>query len=225
MMIGRWESSTIGEPIHWKGVSSMKLSGNLTKLVVFGLLSVLVMAAALKARPIFAPAQPTAVAVVDWLKVTDNLKEWKDTTVSLKAKETAFQQAVNDRQAKLKELAEDLKALSPETPNFEAAQTRFNIESAEFSAWGQAAQKDLEAAKLREQLKIYDKITKAVAAVAERDGYQIVLWNDAESKKIDLRNAPDSAGQIATRHVLYVSPSAPDITDAVAAFMNEAAGG
>lgn len=203
----------------------MKLSGNSIKLVVFGLVSVLVMAAALKARPIFAPAQPTAVAVVDWLKVTDNLKEWKDTTANLKEKERVFQEDVNKRQAALKNLADDLKAMSPETPSFDAAQTRFNIESAQFNAWGQAAQKDLEAAKLREQLKIYDKITKAVAAVAERDGYQIVLWNDAESKKIDLRNAPDSAGQIATRHVLYVSPSAPDITDAVAAYMNEAAGG
>lgn len=195
--------------------------------ILAGSAAVCVFAAVLTARPVMnaAPAAPANVAVVDWLAVTDQLTEWKEVTANLTKKDTVFRDEANRRQAALNQMKEDLSVMPADSPAYEDAAYRYSVEMAQFNAWGQASQKDIEAVKLREQLRIYDKINKAIAAVAEREGYQIVVWNDSESKKIDLRNPQESAGQIATRHVLYVSPSAPDITKSVAEFMNQGSGG
>ncbi len=164
-------------------------------------------------------APPTAVAVIDWLGVTDTLNEWKDIKVKSEQEFGFFKEEADAKQLEMEALQDELTLLNG-TPQFDQKIREFTRMQVEFEAWGNFMQQDLARQELLSQLKIYQKINDAVAKVSERDGYAIVLWNDSERKAIDLNKLQESATMISSRQVFYAETDTVDITGAVVQLMN-----
>ncbi len=174
-------------------------------------------------------AEPTAVAVVDIDAVSAELEEFKARVGEINAKRekrVAELRAISDR---IGEINVELEALT------ENQQER----GIELAITGEALQNDLrfkqqafqqEADMLQAALtrELYGKIVAAVERIAERDGYDIVLFDD-KSISLNDQSAASFAGSvnaIKSKKVLYAS-EVVDLTNSVLALMNNeyAAGG
>lgn len=168
-------------------------------------------------------ASPTPVAVVDWLKVTDNLDEWKEIQAQLQAMGDELREEGDAREAKLKEMQDGYKALPEGTEPFETERNKYLLEAMQYEAWVKFNQARLEDLKMRRQIEIYNKISAAAGEVAKQNGYWLVLWDDSSSKapKTEDASMQQAAELISRRQVVFVDSQAPvSITDAVAQWMN-----
>ena len=176
--------------------------------------------AALRARSGERPKAPaTAIAVIDWLNMTDKLDAWTTVRVELKDKEEAYKKASDEKRAQITAKGDELKILPKEGPAFDQANQEIQSQIAQFKTWSKLEEERLVKMELREQLTLYQKINDAVKAIAERDGWDIVLWNDSGSKDIDFAHLEESAQLISTRHIFYAA-DAVDITETVIQYMN-----
>ncbi|MEM7622002.1 MAG: OmpH family outer membrane protein [Planctomycetota bacterium] len=174
-------------------------------------------------------AEATAVAVVDIDAVSAELEEFKARVGTINTKREA-------RVAELRAISDRIGQINVELESLRDDEQERGIQ---LSIEGGALQNDLnykqqafqqEADLLQAALtrELYGKITEAVGRIAERDGYDIVLFDD---KSISL-NDPSSASfagsvnAIKSKKVLYAS-DVVDLTNSVLALMNNeyAAGG
>lgn len=174
-------------------------------------------ASATSARP---PAQPTAVAVVDVVAVLDGLSEKA-------VLEQRLQQSVTDRQAQLDEIITKIKAaqadlngtLKEGTPEYREKVRQL----LELNALAEARRNILQrivAFDKGDMLRdIYSKITVAVQKIAERNGYDVVVLDDATFPLPAEAADSDMERAILTRSVLYRHDSV-DITAQVVTLMN-----
>ena len=173
-------------------------------------------AVAVNQRP---PAQPTAVATVDLVRVLDELKEKG-------VLEERLQQSLSDRQAqlddvvnKIKTAQADLETLKPGT----AAHREKIRQIVELQAVGEARRNALQqiiSLEKGEMLKtIYEKINAAIAKIAERDGWDVVLLDDSGFPLPNQAPDRDMERAILTRSVLYKHNSV-DVTSRVITLMN-----
>jgi len=164
-------------------------------------------------------ARPTAVAVVNWLDMTDKLDAWKNIKVTLQDEEDGFNQENEDRVNQIKAKQEELKILPPDGDTFDDATQELKGMIAQYQTWSKLQADRLNKKELHAQLSLYNKINEAVKVIAQRDGWDIVLWNDSISKKVSLDKLQESAQLISTRHVFYAA-EAVDISDTVIQYMN-----
>ena len=164
-------------------------------------------------------ASPTTVAVIDWLNMTDKIDAWVQIKIELKDKQDALVAEMDQRSQQIKAKQEELKILPKEGAAFEAATQSLRSLIAQTNTWAELERNGVAENELRAQLSLYQDIVTATRKVAERDGWDLVFWNDSPSKTIDLSRLTDSAQLISTRQVFYAS-EAIDITDAVIAYMN-----
>lgn len=166
------------------------------------------------------PASPTSVAVVDWIAVTDKASEWSE----MMAQVTKIGEGLMEEDAKTKKSLNDLKesiAVLPEgSDSQQREQDKLIIQSLQYDTWKKFAENKVAMEKARRQIRLYNKITAAVAKIAERDGWQIVLWDDSRSKKPDELKLNDAADLISRRQVLFARKDAVDITDEVILLLN-----
>lgn len=165
------------------------------------------------------PVEPTAVGVIDWLKVTEDLNSWKDIKAGLNNEKVKLEQELDTRKNKLRELKDSILMLPEGSDARRQQENQYGLDSVSLKSWTEFNQNNLVARELEEQLKIYQAICAAVDEVARQEGYKIIIWDDSTSKQIDLRNLQDSAQLISTRHVLYTDNSV-DITQLVVEYMN-----
>ncbi|MEO1534084.1 MAG: OmpH family outer membrane protein [Planctomycetota bacterium] len=174
-------------------------------------------------------AEATAVAVVDIDAVSAELEEFKARVADINVKREARVAELREISDRIAEINVELEALTEDEQERgiglaiegEALQNDLRFKQGAF----QQEANLLQAALTRE---LYGKITEAVTRVAERDGYDIVLFDD---KSISL-NDPSAASfegsvnAIKSKKVLYAS-DVVDLTDSVLALMNNefAAGG
>lgn len=164
-------------------------------------------------------ARPTTVAVINWLDMTDHLDSWKNVQVTLKDSEDSFNQENESRVNNIKSKQDELKILPPDSDAAKDATQEIKGMIAQYQTWNKLQVERLTNKELHAQLSLYVKINDAVKVIAERDGWDIVLWNDSDSKKVDLDRLQESAQLISTRHVFYAN-KAVDISDTVTQYMN-----
>lgn len=164
-------------------------------------------------------ARPTTVAVVNWLDMTDKLDAWKNVKVTLQDAEDSFKKDDEDRRNQIKAKQEELKILPQDGDTFDDATQELKGMIAQYKTWSKLQADRLNKKELHAQLALYNKINDAVKVIAQRDGWDIVLWNDSISKKVSLDHLQESAQLISTRHVFYAA-EAVDISDTVTQYMN-----
>lgn len=165
-------------------------------------------------------ANPTPVAVVDWLKATDKVDEWAQMQTSLKQLRDQFVEEDNAWQTKLAELREGAGALPPDSPVRLQEEDKYVLQELQYRSWAQFRDAKLQQEQARMQVQLYLSIDKAVAKVAQRDGWSLVIWNDSSSKKPKGKDLASAAEMISRRQVLYAETATIDITDEVITLMN-----
>ncbi|MEL6499383.1 MAG: OmpH family outer membrane protein [Planctomycetota bacterium] len=208
---------------------AMQKRNGLLAGAALGVAGVLGVGIGLGAGVAYQSAEATAVAVVDIDAVSAELEEFKARVGEINVKREARVAELRAISERIGEINVELEALT------EAEQAR----GIELSIEGGALQNDLqfkqgafqqEADLLQAALtrELYGKITEAVTRIAERDGYDIVLFDD-KSISLNDQAAASFAGSveaIKSKKVLYAS-DVVDLTNSVLALMNNeyAAGG
>lgn len=165
-------------------------------------------------------ASPTPVAVVDWIAVTDKVNEWREMEAQLKKIEDGLVEEANAMKKSLSDLQESIGVLPEGSESRQKEQDRLNRKQLEAEALLNFMKAKMATEKARRQVRLYQKISDAVAKVAERDGWSIVLWDDSKNKNPDLAKLNEAAELISRRQVFYVRKDAVDITDEVVLLMN-----
>lgn len=167
-------------------------------------------------------AEPTSVATVDIERISNELQEFKDRATALANNEQSRVDELRAIDERIKSLQAEVEALPGDAV---AERTRLIIES-------EAAANDL---RTRQQLYLreaeigqieltrvlYNKILDATGFIAERDGFDMVLFDDRQISLQSARaNNLDAVMEtLLTKKVLYASDSV-DLTDSVLIYMN-----
>lgn len=166
------------------------------------------------------PASPTAVAVADWIAVTDKATEWGEMRAQLKKIGDGLMEEDSNMKKALDDLKESVSVLPAGSESQQREQDKYIIQSLQYDAWQKFADNKLKSEQARRQIRLYNKIIAAAAKIAERDGWEIVLWDDSRSKQADENKLAEAADLIGRRQVLYSRKDAVDITDEIILLMN-----
>lgn len=166
------------------------------------------------------PAAPTAVAVIDWIAVTNKVDEWKEMLAQVKKLGDEFDQQDRDTQKALNDLNQSVSVLPEGSESRQREQDKLSLQVVQYEAWKKYADNKLNTLHAKMQVRLYNKISAAVGNVAERDGWQIVFWDDSRSKPADESKLEDAANLMSRRQVLYSQATTVDITDEVILLMN-----
>ncbi|MEO1583418.1 MAG: OmpH family outer membrane protein [Planctomycetota bacterium] len=174
-------------------------------------------------------ADPTAVAVVDIDRVSSELEEFNVRVESLAGKRDARVTELREISTRIEEINVELGTLTDEEEDraIQLAIERQVLQS-DLQTKQQAYQSEADLMQGRLTRELYVKIVEATGRIAERDGYDLVVFDD-RSISIDDPQAASFAGSLATiksKKVLYAS-DVVDLTPSVLALMNNefAAGG
>lgn len=149
-----------------------------------------------------AKAEKTAVAVVNVAELIAKCQKNKDFQASVEKRQVLLRQEQEKRQGAIGDLKNDMDLLAPNT----AARTKKEREITkalyEFQAWQQIEQQNL----LRDQrtalIELYGEIEQAVASIAQREGYDLVLF-DTPSPDFNNLNPEQLIQVIGNRRVVY----------------------
>ncbi|MEM9082982.1 MAG: OmpH family outer membrane protein [Planctomycetota bacterium] len=165
-----------------------------------------------------AVARPTAVAVLSLGGVLNQLDEKI-------VREGELVEDITSRESRVKELLTSVQALSEELKMIEGTDAapekaeELVLAQAKLRAEQEVSQAVIENRRKQFEIEFFNKIRTAASAYAEREGFDIVISNDAD-REVPVQ-APSQQVQaiIASTRVLFAD-GAVDITDEVATFMN-----
>lgn len=162
--------------------------------------------------------RPTAIAVCDVQRLFDSLKEKAQVEGDLQVQAQKLQQEKTDREKDLRQLQSDLEILAPDTPAYDQKQDELERKAVELQAWAQFQQNKLNRERAVQIEGIYRKMADAIGRVAKENGYDVVLFKEAE---INFRGAkPEQlSGLIQIRKVLFAVDDL-DVTDVTVSKMN-----
>ena len=123
-----------------------------------------------------APAMAqTKIAVVNPIKVLNELGETKDINKALDSEKLTFEQEAGNRDQKLKDLQAQRDTLKSDSQQYLDLNNQLVKMRTEAQAWAQQTKLEM-ARKFRDQAKrMNDKITAVIAEIAKAEGYDIVL--------------------------------------------------
>jgi len=165
------------------------------------------------------PAQPTAIATVDIMDIIDGLNERSVLEKQLDDRMAA-------RQSKLDEVVNELKVLDADiqmlAENNDARREKI-AEALEKQAAAQARREALSQIASIDMGSVmaglYEKIEVAIESIADREGYDIVLFDDSSFEIPNDKANAEVVRAIITKSVIYRSDSI-DITQQVITLMN-----
>ena len=148
-----------------------------------------------------AKAAPTAVCVVNVAELIAKCQKNKDFQGEVQKRQVTLVQEQKDRETKINQMRQDLD-LAATAAERQKKEREITKALYEFQAWQQIEQQNL----LREQrlflIELYGEIDKAVAAVAKKEGYDLVLF-DTPSPDFDQLNPEQLVQVIGNRRVVY----------------------
>lgn len=168
------------------------------------------------ARP---PANPTAIATIDVVAVFDQLKELSDMENRLEGRQQTSQSELEEVANRLKTIIADLEVLTRGTEEHRnKVRERMELQAV-LEARGEALNQILSIERGSMTRELYNKVSDAIARIADREGYDAVFFDD--SKFIVPENNPYESvyRAIVTRSLLY-RHNTIDITDQVVSLMN-----
>lgn len=166
------------------------------------------------------PAQPTAVATIDIVQIFEQLNERTVLESQLDARVKARQAQLEEISARLKNIQADLEGtLKPGTDDYKEKVREFMEQRAVADARRNALTQIISIDRGAVRRQLYEKMTAAVAKIAERDGIDIVLFDDS-GFEIPANAADDDVFRaIVTKGVIYSRPTV-DLTQRVVTLMN-----
>lgn len=173
----------------------------------------------LAAAPARAP-QPSAVALVNIVKLVESLDEYRAANMELGQRKDERQAQLNARGKEIEKVQEELDILPPENIARRRELVAQGIQlQAAYDAAGQALQRimDLEQGDIAKRL--YDKALTSIDRVAKREGYDLVLFDDRPVAIPDNLTDREVNGIIRSKRILFASERS-EITGLVVAEMN-----
>lgn len=173
-------------------------------------------AGASSSRP---PAQPTAIATVDIMDVIEGLNERTVLEGQLEARMESRQAQLNEVLDALKKLDADLQMLNAGTDEYREKMQEGIEKQALAKTRREVLSQIVSIDNGTVMEKLFSKIENAIQDIAEREGYDIVLFDDSSFEVPE--NAPnqDVVRAIITKSVIYRHDSI-DITQQVITLMN-----
>jgi Skp family chaperone for outer membrane proteins len=170
-------------------------------------------------QPAAGQARPTVVAVVSISKILTALREREDKEAELRNMGTQRESVVNALGEKARSAVQELEVLKAGTDDWKAKREEAMRFEAQFRLETEIAERTLSEYQKLMQLALFNKITAAVRAYAEREGIDLVLTNDSGAEIP--QDLPDQQvlAAMTGRRVAFAS-EAIDITDEVALAMN-----
>jgi len=163
-------------------------------------------------------AKPTAVSVVDVFLVRGRLDEAKQIGAEMEQELQQFQQEDKVRTDKVKELEEDIKVLQQDSEALKQKQTELLYKAIETKTWREVKKAQLGSDHAIQLERLYHKIVDASKAVAELNGYDIVL---AKERDIDFsKNNSKEIDALISLRTLVWSRDEVEITESVIQKMN-----
>lgn len=165
------------------------------------------------------PAAGARIACVNVGLVFDEYQRRKDLNDEMSQVQEQLKAEELQRRQKIDALQAEIDKLDPEDPTYVARQREMLALQIDYKNWGELRRADLTRETAVWMVKIYREILKAVQGVAERDGYDLVLYRgEFEPGGADLEMVTD---RIRDHKVLYAHPSI-EITQIVLDALNEA---
>jgi Skp family chaperone for outer membrane proteins len=163
---------------------------------------------------------PVPMATVDLGRLLEQLDEKLAREKELQAIVDTLQADVSAKGKQVEAADKDLAAAPPDQ------QEKFAIEllkrGADAKLSKEIAERQIARRTRSFQLDLFNKIKTASAQYARQNGYAIVLSDDSGLEIPDGLSGPALQGAILGQRLIYIDPSAVDITDAVANQMNAA---
>jgi len=166
-----------------------------------------------------APSRATVVAVVDVMKMYEELAERLALEADQQQKRTRLEEERQRRQAEIQSLENDLRELSiPGTPAYERKEDELITKASEYQSWLNIQQQRLQREMQVRIQSIERKMNEAIAQTARDNGINLVM-----NRQTNIPLMPGSQQQqqqnFNLRMVLYADDSL-DITSQVAQRMN-----
>jgi Skp family chaperone for outer membrane proteins len=165
------------------------------------------------------PAPATAVATVDIVKIIEKLKERE-------VREAQLEENKNVRQAQLQEVADkirlleaDLKDGNRSTPEYKDKIRQAMEIQAVYKARGEALNQILSIDRGNVTREMYEKMLDAISRISDREGYDIVIFDDSLFEVPEDVQYQDVFRSIVSRSIIYRHESI-DITEQVVTLMN-----
>jgi len=160
---------------------------------------------------------PTVVGTVDLPRVLNALDEWKAELDRSEASAKDFQAEYQRRRGEIASLEADRDDFVPGTDQYADAEHRLNKAIIDNEGYLGLSQRREARTKQRAVLRIYNHIRRATGAIAEQNGYGLVILDDSAIEIAE--ETGDVLGDISARRVLYASPTI-DVPDQIIEFMN-----
>lgn len=164
-------------------------------------------------------AGSTSVAVVDLAKLLDGLTERSALEATLNAEIAKRQGELDKVTGEITRMAEDIKLLTEKDPKRIERIRDLRIKEVEARALRQFVQEQLSLEKGRMLATLYNKVRRAVGDISTRDGWDLVLIDDAGLDLPEMATEQQMLQLVLARRVL-VAGSRIDITDEVRTLMN-----
>lgn len=165
------------------------------------------------------PAQPTAVATVDIPSIIDQLEERKVREKELEDRTKARQAQLDEAANQLRTIQADLETLSRNSDEYKDKFRQAMEIEAMVKARKTALDQILSMDRGNVTREMYNKVATAVSNIADREGYDIVLFDDSLFPVPEDAPFTDVYRSIVSRSVIYHHESV-DITDQVVTLMN-----
>lgn len=164
-------------------------------------------------------AGSTSVAVVDLAKLLEGLSERTALEETLNAEIAKRQGELDKVTGEITRMAEDIKLLAEKDPKRIERIRDLRIKEVEARALRQFVQEQLSLEKGRMLATLYNKVRRAVLDISTRDGWDLVLIDDAGLDLPEMATEQQMLQLVLARRVL-VAGSRIDITNEVRTLMN-----
>ena len=165
-----------------------------------------------------APSQATTVAVIDVMKLYEELQEWLEIEAEQQQKTQRFQEERQRRVEEINALQRDLGITPENTPIWEKKQDELLAKTAEYQAWGQIQQQRIQREIALRLQALEKKMTAAIEATARDNNIDLVM-NRQSNIPLVQGGQQQQQQNFNLRMVLYARDTL-DITHEVAQRMN-----
>ena len=166
------------------------------------------------------PAPATAVMTVDIVEIIDQLEERKVREAELEARKNARQAQLDEVINQLRQLQSDLEMLNKGTDEYKDKIRQAMEMQAVVKARGEALNQILSIDRGNVSREMYEKITAAIARISDREGYDIVLFDDSLFPILEDAPYQEVFRSIISKSVIYHHNSV-DITQQVVTLLND----
>jgi len=163
------------------------------------------------------------IGIANPAKIFEDMEERKDAQSALDAHLNRLRQEDQNKKGILQKLKEDVGQLKAGTPQYDAKNAELLKGAIEYDVWARMVQADAGQQQKTLMVRLYQKIQAAVAEVAKKQGFDLVLTEQVPEIPADISQIDPNQlrALINTRNVLFNKPdNGLDLTQAVILQLN-----